>query len=151
MSEENTKTTSAAKTEDLFIRASRIKLRIPTARGSISVEDLWDLDLTSNRAQTVTLDSIAVDLNHLIAKNEGEPTSFVNPSGPCRSLELTKLQFAIVKYIIDVRLAEKAASEEENKRRLAKRRLQEALANREQRDIDDMSADEIRAELEKLN
>lgn len=142
---------SETNTNDLFIQASRIKLRIPTAQGSIAVEDLWDLDLTSSRAQKVTLDTLAVELNRLISKNDGEPSSFVNASGPNKALELTKLQFAIVKHIIDVRLAEKAEREEANKKALAKRRLQEALANREQRDIDDMSAEEIRAELEKLD
>ena len=45
---------------NLFEIASRKKLRIPTTKGDLTVEQLWDLPLKSTG---LSLDKIAIDLN----------------------------------------------------------------------------------------
>ena len=46
---------------NLFEIASRNKLRVPTTKGDLTVEQLWDLPLKS--ANGLSLDSIAIALN----------------------------------------------------------------------------------------
>ena len=43
--------------EDLFAKATRDKVKFVTVKGEISIEDLWDLPLTSEKG--FDLDSIA--------------------------------------------------------------------------------------------
>lgn len=100
---------------DIFMTATRLKLRFDTPNGLIAVEDLWDLPLTSrNRAN---LDDIAKDL-HRRLKNDDDVSFVVKEK---KSDETIQLGFDVVKYIIDVRL-------EENKK------LAEARANKEKRE-----------------
>ena len=66
----------------MFEQASRLKLRFTTARGSLSVEDLWDLPLTSTTGKP-NLDDIAKSLNREL-RATSEETSFVEPNATPR-------------------------------------------------------------------
>lgn len=90
---------------NIFEKASRQKIRFTTARGQLSVEQLWDLPLTGE----VSLDAIAVGLDTDI-RNEA-PRSFVNSAGTGNAL--LNLKFDVIKHVIEVRV-------EENKQKLAK-------------------------------
>ena len=81
---------------DLFIKATRNKVRITTAQGLLLIEDLWDLSLTK-------LDSLAITLDEAVQKFGRK--SFIG----LRPKEATSIQeqFEIVKYVIDVKLQEK--------------------------------------------
>ena len=48
--------------EDLFAKATRDKVKFVTVKGEISIEDLWDLPLTSEKG--FDLDSINLLKNH---------------------------------------------------------------------------------------
>lgn len=90
----------------MFERATRLKLRFDTHVGQLSVEDLWDLPLTStnNRAN---LDEIAVNLHKQLESSS--VASFV----VAKSMANDKLQlgFDIVKHVIDMKIAERDAAE----------------------------------------
>lgn len=63
-------------TDEMFQQATRLKLRFSTSQGQLTVEDLWDIPLTSTR--NASLDSIAIDL-HIQAKGASDIVSFVTP------------------------------------------------------------------------
>lgn len=95
-------------TETMFEAASRLKLRFDSKVGQLSVEDLWDLPLTS--ATKANLDAIAVDLNRQL---KGTEESFVSTGTKNAVLEL---KFEIVKYIITTRVGENQAKLDERAR-----------------------------------
>lgn len=96
----------------MFEKASRQKLRFSTDKGLLSVEDLWDLPLTSNTK--VNLNDIA---KALYTQIQNTSVSFVDDVIPLD--ESAKLSFNIVKHIIDVK------KEENSKRLLAAQKQEE--------------------------
>lgn len=80
----------------MFEKASKVKLRFSTSKGYLSVEDLWDLNLTS-------LDNIAKAVNKDL-KASSEESFIATKTGADTILEL-KLE--ILKHIISVKLAER--------------------------------------------
>lgn len=91
--------------EMMFEKASRLKLRFITIKGDVTVEDLWDMKLTSRNG--FDLDSVAKSLNTAV-KESGEESFVVKRNTKNAVLEL---KFEIVKHIIDVKIAEAEASE----------------------------------------
>lgn len=133
-----TTTNSAA----LFESASRLKLRFDSKVGQLSVEDLWDLPLTSNTK--ANLDAIAIDLNRQL---QGTEESFVSTGTKNVVLEL---KFEIVKHIIGVRVAENQAKVDERAKAERKEKLQEILAQKKNEGLAALSVEELEAELAKL-
>ena len=105
---------------DIFARASKEKLRFDTNKGSISVEDLWDLPLTST-VGGACLDTLAKCVNKIIKSTEEE--SFVKTA--VNSNPKARLAMAIVKEVIAFRLAE---NEENNLKAINRGKKQEILA-----------------------
>jgi hypothetical protein len=132
--------------DDMFEKATRQKLRFDTVRGQLTVEDLWDLPLSS-RANQPNLDDIARALNKAI-KNTGEDVSFVNPAAS--SDPSLQLRFDIVKHVIDTVLSENAARNERRQRAEKKERLLSIIAEREDESLKSMPLDELRKALEEL-
>ena len=89
---------------DQFVKASRQKYRWDSPQGSLSVEELWDLPLQTSKANTDSLDNIAIALDTKL--NETSKTSFVTNSTPGNPELRTK--FEIVLHIISVRQEEAA-------------------------------------------
>lgn len=125
--------------EELFLKATRKKLRWESTKGVLSVEDLWDLSLEE-------LNELAKDLYKQVEESRG--IDFLKSQ--TRVSVLQKLQFDVVKTIIDIKLAEKEAAEEREQRRQRKDKLLRILEKKEDEELLDMSPDDIRSELEKL-
>ena len=89
----------------MFEKATRLKVRFATDKGNITIEDLWDLPLTSKTS--TSLDSVAKSLNKSIKEEEEE--SFVVKKTAMNNI--TTLKFSIVKHVIAARLAEIEAKE----------------------------------------
>jgi hypothetical protein len=89
----------------MFEQAARLKVRYSTAKGQLTVEDLWDLPLTSTTGKA-NLNDIAKGLNRELKNADDE--DFVNRATSTNT-ELA-LKFDIVKHIIAVRLAENEAN-----------------------------------------
>lgn len=129
-------------TTNIFEKASRMKLRFETNRGSFTVEDLWDLRLTSTNGSP-NLDQIAVDLSKSV--NESTQISFVNST--VKTNEVERLKFEIVKHIIDTRLAESRKKAEEAAAQAAKKatkdRIVEILEQRKTEELSSKSVEEL--------
>lgn len=135
-------------TSTMFEQASRIKLRFDSPRGMLTVEDLWDLPLTSsgNRAN---LDAIAIDL-YQQTRSTADVVSFVSSSKEDIGKAELALKFEIIKYIISVRVAERDELKAAAERKEKKARLLELIARKEDETLAGKSIDELRAMVESL-
>lgn len=129
----------------IFEKASRLKLRVNTIKGLITVEDLWDLPLTATTSK-VNLNEIAKSL-HSELKNSDE-VSFVETV--VSKDTVTQLTFDIVKHIIGVRLAENAAAATARDNKNRREKILEMIAKKEDENLLSSSADELRAMLATL-
>lgn len=129
----------------MFIKASRQKVRFSTTKGELTVEDLWDLPLTSN-TNKVNLDDIARGLFRQLKNDDG--VSFVEKAQ--KSDETIQLKFDIAKYIIDVRLAENEASRVQKDNKDKKQTLLAIIAQKETESLMGASLDDLRKMAESL-
>lgn len=130
-------------TENLFERASRAKIRFDTAKGHLSVEDLWDLPLSSTNR--VNLDDIARGLHRQLKDDDVSFVTNVKPGG-----DDTRLAFDVVKHVIDVRVAERNLAADAKDRAHRKQQILEIIARKEQGDLEGKSMDELRTLAETL-
>lgn len=125
---------------NIFEQATRNKLRFSSSKGILTVEDLWELPLTSANS-TANLDDIArgfyADLK------DTSTISFVNK--PAKADPETELSFNIVKHIIEVRLAENAAAAVARENKERKQRLLGIIEHKENEVLTSKSLDELRA------
>jgi hypothetical protein len=130
---------------NIFEQASRLRIRFESAKGLLTVEDLWALPLTSDKGK-VHLDDIARGLNKAIqAANE---TSFVEPTtAPNEKLTVA---FEVVKHVIKVLIAEREAAVLAAQREEKKRVILAALADAENKELTSGSIEELRAKLAAL-
>lgn len=135
-------------TSTMFEQASRLKIRYESPLGYLSVEDLWELPLTSAGKARPSLDGIAIFL-HKIVRESAETVSFVEPQKtPDRDLLL--LRFEIVKHIISVRVKERDEKRAEVERKEKKQRLLGLIARKEDQELEGKSKDELRTMVEAL-
>lgn len=124
----------------MFEKASRLKLRLAVPVGVISVEDLWDLPLTS--AKKVNLDDIAKHLNRTL-KDATEEVSFVTSSSGNSINDEVRLSFEIVKYVISVKVAERDAVELAAQRREKKQQIMALISHKENEQLAGKSLEEL--------
>src|SRR5574343_149516 len=113
----------------MFEKAVRMKLRW-NYKGVCTVEDLWDLPLKS-------LDSIFKELNAK-HKTQKEESLLSNKSSEDKTLEL---QIAIVRHIVEVKLAEKEAREQRAEKAEKKQRLLEIIAKKQDEELENKSVE----------
>lgn len=130
---------------NIFEKATRLKLRFPTPKGSLSVEEIWDLPLKTG---PVSLDSLAIAY-HKAVKDIAEVKSFVDET-PVQSNVEAQLRFDIVKHIIDTRKAENAAKLTANANATERERLESLIAEKEDEVLKNLSREELQARLDKL-
>ena len=130
----------------IFEQASRLTIRFTTPKGTLAVEDLWDLPLTTTANNGISLDNIAKGLNKQI--KEADTESFVTAS--TKADEILQLKFAIVKHVIEVRLAENAAARDAKNKSEQKQKLLAALDRKKNAQLETMSVEEIEASLAAL-
>lgn len=117
--------------ENLFIKASRLKLRF-NYKGNQTVDDLWDLPLT-------TLDSIFKDLNKKVKAQAEE--SLLNTKS--KEDEVTELAIEIVKYIVATKQAEANAKLDAKAKREKLAKLYELKERIENKTLENMTIAEI--------
>ena len=129
----------------MFEQATRNKVRFESSQGLLTVEDLWDIPLTSARGRA-NLDDIARGLYRKIKETETESFVIKAPKAD----ELTQLKFELVKHVIDVRLAENAAAEQLRLNREKKQQLLALIAQKENEQLQGHTLDELKAMAEGL-
>lgn len=117
-------------TVNMFELASRQRLRFTAPNGSIGTEDLWDVPMT-------TLDTIAKTLRRELRDNE---ESFVKPTAKNTKAELA---FEIVKYVIEVRMAEDARKKTLKENTAKRQHLLEILERKQNASLETMSAEDL--------
>ena len=133
---------------NIFEQASRKGLMILTAKGYISVEDLWDLPLLDDHK--LDLNDVAKILSQKL--REASEENFVTLAGTPAENEdnSTALAFDIVKHIIDVKLKERNVAAEAVIKREKKKKIMEAIMNKETSQLAEASIDDLRSMLEAL-
>lgn len=125
------------KLDDLFAKASYKKFRFPF-RGSITVEDLWDLTVDQ-------LNQVYLSLRASKKEDEGGLIeTHTNES------EYVDDRMAIVKYIFDLKVADKKSQQDAAKKRQEKNRILEIIAAKQDQALGEKSVDELTALLNSL-
>lgn len=125
---------------NIFEKASRMKLRINSTKGILSVEDLWDLSLDK-------LNNLAKDINRKL-REQGEEDFLGNTPSSDAKLSLT---LDIIKEIIRVRLEEKSIVEKNAEKKAKKEQLMAILARKEAESLEGKSIEEIRKLIAELD
>lgn len=130
----------------MFERANRLKLRFDSPQGALTAEDLWDLPLTSTRANVANLNNVAKEVSRQL-KQAGEE-DFINPKSGAD--EILQLKLDIAKHIISVRQAENEAVRTVAERKEKKVRLLELIARKQDEELGAKSTQELQAMVEAL-
>jgi hypothetical protein len=125
--------------EKMFEFALRNKVRFPY-KGMISVEDLYDLSARE-------LDGVFKTLNAQVKKSQEESLLATKT----KEDETLSVQIEIVKYIFNTKLAEAEAAKQSRELKEKKQMLLGLIAEKENEELKNKSADELKAMLESLN
>lgn len=123
---------------NIFEKASRKKLRFSVGKGSASVEDLWDLDLT-------TLDDTAIAVDKKIEQSRGK--SFISTS---RASSDDILRLDLLKHVIQTKMKEAADADERKAKKARVARIDEIIARKQEDALGQKSLEELVAERESL-
>ena len=125
-------------TENLFEMATRNKMRFPSTKGELSVEDLWDLS-------DKDLDVVYKNLKDQEVKSSEE--SLLDDANVDPKLTAA---IGIVKYIFTTKRNEKLAEKERINKKLTQKKYIDALSKKEDEAIEKMSEAELRAMIDSL-
>lgn len=124
----------------IFEKASRLKVRFDTGLGSLTVENLWDLPLTSSRTGKANLDAIAIELHNAI-EAQGT-TSFVSSK---KKDDVLQLKFEVVKHIIDTKVAENEAKVNAASKQSKRDELDALISRKETDELAGKSVEDLKA------
>lgn len=126
---------------NIFEQASREKLRFETPRGHVSVEDLWDLPLSSTSPNKPNLDDVARGIHKQL--KESEEVSFVQPVTAKDGSAM--LGFEVVKHIIAVKMAERDAARLASDKAAQKQKIMGLIAQKQDEQLSSKSLEELTA------
>lgn len=132
----------------IFEQASRERIRFQTQVGSISVEDLWELPLSS-KANKPNLDDIAKALYKELKSNE-DAVSFVNKPVTSSQTQINQLRFDIVMHIINTRIEENQVAAKSRENAEKRQKIMEILADREDSSLKTTPTEELTKMLDEL-
>jgi len=133
---------------DLFQLAARKAFRYRASNGMLTTEQLFGLPLTSTTGKA-NLNDIAVGLADEIDKTGTRSFVTTSTTDPARA-ELTQ-KLDVVKFIIADREASNAAEAARLAKRAQRNKILDAIDAAETRELGSKSADDLRAELAKLD
>lgn len=118
-----------------FKQATREKVRFQTSKGSLSVEQLWDLSLSD-------LDTLAVSLQEAYDKSKGK--SFLDKR--TTKDKALKLQFDVVLEVLQDKKSEEEAAKEAAEIKIHNQKIFDAIVKAEENEL----AGKSKKELEKM-
>ena len=131
---------------NLFEIATRKKIRFASLKGELSVEQLWELPLTSRGG--VDLDTLAKAINKEL-KEQAEESFVTTSTNPRRGELETKLE--ILKHIIKVKQDEAAAATKRVANQQERRKLEDLLARKNEQELEGLTTEEIQKKLAALD
>lgn len=126
-------------TENLFEMATRNKMRFPSTKGELSVEDLWDLS-------DKDLDVVYKNLKDQEVKSSEE--SLLDDANVDPKLTAA---IGIVRYIFTTKRNERLEAKELIDKKRNQQLYIDALSRRKLKDIDNMSVEELEAKIAELD
>lgn len=131
-----------SQTTDIFKQATKLKLRFSSVRGDLTIEDLWDLPLTSK--SNLSLDGVGKPIQK--ALRESDEDSLVAVPTTSKN-ELNSIRLAIIKEIISVKQEENLIKQNQAAIESQKALLKQALASKKVDEINSLSVEEIEKRL----
>ena len=132
---------------NLFEYAARHKLRFSSIKGDLTVEQLWnDVPLRSQR-DDFSLDAVARAANRALKVVSEE--SFVDTTKTEKHTRL-EMTFAVVKYIIDAKLAEEEAAKKRAENKIEKEKLLKILEEKQDGKLSDLSINDLKKRIAAL-
>lgn len=125
---------------NIFEIASRQKLRFPSDVGDLTVEDLWDLPLSTTSTRKASLEKVGNAL--LLRQKEFAETTILTSTRPSPEKTLVDLSVEVIRHIVQVREAENRAKTEAASKKAEADRLDQLIAERE---ISEASLDDLKA------
>ena len=125
---------------DIFEKASRLKLRFETSKGSLLTEDLWSLPLESlnTLAKSANKRVKAADEENFISKRQAADVA-------------AQLELDIVKRVIEVRLKEAEDAKTKAQRREELQYLRELKAKKQTAKLESLSEEELDKRMAELD
>jgi hypothetical protein len=130
---------------DIFLQASRLRLRFPSVVGLLSVEDLWGLPLTSVSQSKASIENVGADLLARQTKLKGG--SILRNSKPSKESEELDLSIEILRVIANTLQDEADAKTLAAAKRSERERLEGIIAERE---VKEAPLDSLKARLAEL-
>ena len=130
---------------DIFLQASRLRLRFPSVVGLLSVEDLWGLPLTSVSQSKASIENVGADLLARQTKLKGG--SILRNSKPSKESEELDLSIEILRVIANTLQDEADAKTLAAAKRSERERLEGIIAERETKEA---PLDTLKARLAEL-
>lgn len=131
--------------DDLFLFATRNKLRFASTRGELSIETLWDVPLRSNDG--FNLDAIARAANKTF--KDATEESFVATTRTPAHVRLERT-LDVVKRVIEVKLADEALAKKRAENKVEKERLLAILAEKQAGKLSELSEKELQKRIAAL-
>lgn len=129
--------------ENLILKAVRNKFRFESKAGLLSVEQLFDLPLTSNTK--ANLQDTAREISRQLREVEED---FVGKKAEADQLLQDKLE--IVKGVIEIRQAEAQAKAERDKKSEQRQKLSELIERKRDSELEGKSLEELQELLKSL-
>ena len=126
------------KKTEIYKRAAIKKLRISTSRGGLTVEQLYDLNITE-------LDELAVKLDADVASTVTK--SFIKSTTTTEE-SLTKLRFDIVHDVLTTKLAAQETARKAQETKAHNQRIEALIQKKKEGALEEMSIEELEAMLQ---
>jgi hypothetical protein len=123
----------------MFEKAAKMKLRFPSSRGNLTVEDLWDFTLKD-------LNSIAKGLNKKIKSMDEE--DFLEDIS--KEDGVIKLKFDIVLHVLNTKKEENKIKRDITVKKEKKEKILSIIEKKQDASLENMSEEELKKALEEL-
>lgn len=119
-----------------FMEASRLKLRVQTPQGPLSVEQLWDLSLSK-------LSTTIKEVNKALKVDEGDELSFLDETKKVDTV--AQLTFDILKEIYTTKKKEQDEAKNAASIKAYNEKIMQLIHEKQEGELKDKSIDELKA------
>jgi hypothetical protein len=116
--------------DNIFLQGTKQGLRFDSPQGSLTIEDLWNIPLTTSRSNRASIEVLGASLLKTQRDLEGAG-SILSTSTSTPEKRKVDLQVAILRKVAEVRQLDNAAKVNAAKKREEKETLLQVIAERE--------------------